>query len=174
MQGRNTGLKRRTAGTSSPEDTPCWSPESVKSLKLAHFLPLFCFFSCAAVGAHMSYVCAEPAVCPLLEDDNAESKKVNHRNKKEADYFWSLPASQALSVGGVLTLLLLYLNCTMALMSVQKFYLFFCPSDGGLCMGKRPAKMLSWKLRILTSTTLRSTLLLLGCSHRRERQAYAG
>ena len=34
-----------------------------------------------------------------------------------------------------------YLSCTVALMPAQKF--FFYPSDGGLCLGKCPAKMLS-------------------------------
>lgn len=54
--------------------------------------------------------------------------------------------------------------------AVQKKFFAF---GWGLCLGKCPAKMLSWKLRILTPTTF-FTLLLSGCSHRRKRQAYAG
>ncbi len=42
----------------------------------------------------------------------------------------------------------------------------FC-SRMGLCFGECPARMLSWKLRILTPT-MSLSLLLSGCSHRRK------
>lgn len=159
---------KRMADTSNPEDTPSWNPQN-KPLTCA----LSLLFSHALSVLSHRVLNQQTRVCPLskrlqfkmrIPTNTYDFKRVN----------WSLSAVRLVAcvcfrffgLGPFFPSSSLALPLSHA---VQKFFAF----RWGLCLGKCPARMLSWKLRILTPTTC-FTLLLLGCSHRRKRQAYAG
>ena len=100
-----------------------------------------------------------------------KSKNINKYIDLDIDFFVADSQLQLTVVFACYALFFLSLSHLLTLShAVQKKFFAF---GWGLCLGKCPAKMLSWKLRILTPTTF-FTLLLSGCSHRRKRQAYAG
>lgn len=144
-----------------------------------HFPPFI--FSCADVGAHRAVSAAR---CLPPSKWQLSRQKVFFLDENKLGYWvdFLVAASQPVSHCPpevwscfVFCCSLIGVESSLSCPCRSFYYYFFSlPVGRGLCLGKCPAKMLSWKLRILTPTTLHSTLLLSGCSHRRKRRAYAG